>query len=406
MIDKGAGRADASQSTDTLRQAISSGNIQTSIKIASKLHSRHGPFATCSVIWWNNIVQASQIPSTEDTSAVINAILAHVEQVDEKKDGSLDFVVSRWLDDLNQTQIAEILGARTAHILCTVILNLASHRRLHIVPKLLAKLVYPTWLSTTAQCLRSKARLTKRHLRLLESTIILAQHFLLDSPPNTSLPPTNLRQAMVLQTERGGALNAVNVPSLIRHLPYLVVLSTAFGSSESLRSQVSTLLGGLAMTPPFKAAAFRHLNVLKDSFLSNEWSKPPLEPAVAGEMVDALRLIMSQGANGMLFSHLMDDADSETGTQDLSSIASLESTSLFSAWRYTSIVLGIRVEIKDLARRIENGEDAAEARQTLCNLVHSTLDREATADDTDLLCEAFRGVEAVAAQEVCEGLEI
>lgn len=90
----------------------------------------------------------------------------------------------------------------------------------------------------------------------------------------------------------------------------------------------------------------------------------------------------------------------------MDTIASLDSSSRFSAWRWTSIVLGMRVEFKRLALRIENGDNAAEAKQTLNRLVHATLDREATADDTDLLCEAFRGIEHVAAQEIIAvGLE-
>ena len=60
----------------------------------------------------------------------------------------------------------------------------------------------------------------------------------------------------------------------------------------------------------------------------------------------------------------------------------------------------MRVDFKRLAMRIENGDNAAQARQTLNQLVHATLDRDTNADDTDLLCETFRGIEAVAAQEV------
>jgi len=92
--------------------------------------------------------------------------------------------------------------------------------------------------------------------------------------------------------------------------------------------------------------------------------------------------------------------------EKLHAIATLESSTRFSAWRWTSIVLGMRVEFKRLALRIENGDDAAEARATLNQLVHATLDREASTDDTDLLCEAFRGMERIAAQEiVAVGLE-
>jgi mediator of RNA polymerase II transcription subunit 12 len=62
----------------------------------------------------------------------------------------------------------------------------------------------------------------------------------------------------------------------------------------------------------------------------------------------------------------------------------------------------MRVEFKRLAIRIDaGGEDGSDARKSLNELVHATLDRECTADDTDLLCEAFRGMESVVAEEVC-----
>ncbi len=63
-------------------------------------------------------------------------------------------------------------------------------------------------------------------------------------------------------------------------------------------------------------------------------------------------------------------------------------------------MLEMRVEFKRLTMRIQSGEGVAAARQTLSQLVHATLDREASADDTDLLCEAFRGLDPMVAHEV------
>lgn len=60
----------------------------------------------------------------------------------------------------------------------------------------------------------------------------------------------------------------------------------------------------------------------------------------------------------------------------------------------------MRVEFKRLAARIETGDHAADARTTLRQLVHSSLERGGSADDADLLCEAFRGIELVVGQEV------
>jgi mediator of RNA polymerase II transcription subunit 12 len=55
----------------------------------------------------------------------------------------------------------------------------------------------------------------------------------------------------------------------------------------------------------------------------------------------------------------------------------------------------MRVEFKRLAMRIENNNEPAEA----------SLDREISADDADLLCETFRGIEPVVMQEVRSGNE-
>lgn len=75
-------------------------------------------------------------------------------------------------------------------------------------------------------------------------------------------------------------------------------------------------------------------------------------------------------------------------------------SSRFSAWRWTSIVLEMRLEFKRLAVQIETGEGVAETRQTLSQLVQATLNREASADDTELLSETFRGLDTVVAYEV------
>lgn len=63
----------------------------------------------------------------------------------------------------------------------------------------------------------------------------------------------------------------------------------------------------------------------------------------------------------------------------------------------------MRVEFKRLAMRIENNNEPAEAKDTLRRLVQSSLDRDISADDADLLCETFRGIEPMVMQEVRSG---
>lgn len=97
---------------------------------------------------------------------------------------------------------------------------------------------------------------------------------------------------------------------------------------------------------------------------------------------------------------VVDRIEHRLGSKSSSTTTASGSATRFSAWRWTRVVLEMRVEFKRLAIRIENGDDVAEARQALNQLVHATLDREASPDDADLLCETFRGIEPLAAQEV------
>ena len=60
----------------------------------------------------------------------------------------------------------------------------------------------------------------------------------------------------------------------------------------------------------------------------------------------------------------------------------------------------MRVEFKRLAMRIRSGEAVEDAHQTLKHLVLEILDRESSADDTDLLCETFSGLDTLVAHEV------
>lgn len=63
-------------------------------------------------------------------------------------------------------------------------------------------------------------------------------------------------------------------------------------------------------------------------------------------------------------------------------------------------MLGLRVQFKALAGRIESGDRPGEAKETLSVLVRQSLERDTSADDADLLCESFRGIEPVVIQEV------
>jgi mediator of RNA polymerase II transcription subunit 12 len=364
--------------------AIKRGDATSAAALGDKLFSRHGPFSTWGDLWWSTVVKAiSAVPTQVAPGSHIDTVLAHVSAVDDKA-GALDSTVSRWLDTLTPLAKVDILGHRSSLFL-VILINLVTSRRITSLT-ILNKLVFPIWQTTSSACLLSRARQSGKAQAAVENSVMLAHQLLVSTGPHRHLPPASLEEAFILYSSRAQVLHDTHVPSLIRHLPFLVVLQYSPSILTKTHDIISNLLDSLAATAEFKTAAFRHLDLLKDAFLSSEWSKPSLDPGLETGMVDTLKLIMSES----------------TGTDHKSTppLLPVDSASRFSAWRWTGIVLGLRVEFKTLAGRIEGNDRPAEARETLALLVRQSLERDTSADDADLLCEAFRGIEPVVIQEV------
>jgi mediator of RNA polymerase II transcription subunit 12 len=382
----------------SLQKSIVSGDPAAASAFGSKLFSRHGPFPTWADVWWPVVVQSVQDASAEPKvqATVLDAAVAHINHVCDLAGSALSAIVGQWLDTLTPATRIELLSKRSSAVY-RLFLTLITQRRLSTVV-LMDSLVFPVWKHAALLCLAPRSRLPNAQQHAIESTVITAQQLLLTVPPQAHLPPTTLQESFIVQTARAEMLQNHRVLSLIRHLPFLVVLGAVKGVADRIKSEIAVLLQALAMTPEFKTAAFRHLNLLKDTFLSSEWSKPSLDPAVESGMVDTLKSIMSEGEAR----HLSRGTRlNETGSSGIkATLPALGSGTQFSAWRWTRVVLEMRVEFKRLAMRIENNEELAEARDTLRRLVQSSLDREMTPDETDLLCETFRGIEPVVMQEV------
>jgi mediator of RNA polymerase II transcription subunit 12 len=155
----------------------------------------------------------------------------------------------------------------------------------------------------------------------------------------------------------------------------LVVLGS-IGVPDKTKDQIALFFRDLATIPEFKTAAFRHLALLKDAFLSSNWGKA--DPAVETGMIETLKAIMSEGPPSK------------------GSIPSLNTGVRLSAWRWTSVVLEMRVEIKRLVARI----DESGIRDTLRKLLQDSVHRDITADDADLLCETFRSIDPIVIPEI------
>jgi mediator of RNA polymerase II transcription subunit 12 len=285
-----------------LYQSVSKGDVQTAGDLAKDFAERRDKFKSWAGLWWTTIVSAIRHGDVARSKNIMDAALAHIEDTITDLEDSFDELLTAWLTNLPSQTILDILGGKTSPILAAVFLHLTSQRHLHIMPNIFDRLVYPVWLAAASSVLPLKSRLAPKYQNALEATLNIAQQVLLISA-RKDLPPLSLQQSLIIQTERMKVFQSNNVSGLIQHLPFLVVLQAVKGTAERIKQRISVLLDELFMTPEFKAAAFRQMDVLKDSFLSNEWSKPGLDPLIEAGMIDALKLIMSQEAPGELRCH-------------------------------------------------------------------------------------------------------
>ncbi len=276
-----------------LRDAIAEGDHRALTLISAKLFAR-GPFAHWSTLWWANVTLGLQV-DVSNSSTIISSAISHVIEVAHRSGETTNATFTAWLEGMSPSARFDLLAQPSA--ICTFVLNLAAQRQIHLVP-IFDKLAYLVWKEVATSALTSKGRIN--HARAVSSTVTLAQQLLLSSPPNRTLSPTNICEALIIQTARTEIFNNINIKSLIRHLPFLVVLETSRGMPSEIRGQISTFLQSLAMSSEFKAAVFRHPDLLKEVFLSNEWSKPTLDPLLETGMVDTLKLIMPDGSSKYL----------------------------------------------------------------------------------------------------------
>nr|XP_019005040.1 uncharacterized protein I203_01884 [Kwoniella mangroviensis CBS 8507]OCF68501.1 hypothetical protein I203_01884 [Kwoniella mangroviensis CBS 8507] len=376
-------KLDFKESLHGMQHMLSSGKEENAAVLAPKLFVRHGSFGNWSNQWWSTIIEHVQHPSSHVSyDATLRVVTSHIVSVCKDVQDQLETVISAWLENLAPAALVDMFGKRSGLLISHLLLDLVVKRCLS-TSTLLERLIYPVWRYASSVILTPRRRLSGKQIQAVTNCINVAAQLLVSPPLVSTLPPSIPTHSLIVLAYRQAVFCGTSVQNLIRHLPLFVVLQKSAMLSENTNSLISSLLRCLAMTAEFKTAAFRNLSVLKDTFLSTEWSKPSSCHGLEAGMEDILKLIMS-----------------EKPPSDKSRVTTFDNTARLSAWRWTRIVLEMRSDFKGLGTRINNGEDVAETRQTLHRQVSATLDRAATADDTDLLCEAFRGMDSVVTQEI------
>lgn len=371
---------------------IQSGDVAMAVQLGKDMYARHGPYEAWDRQWWDTITSAlNSVSITGDTARVDSALRAagaHIDQVTERLALELDSVVIQWLDSFSRKRQVDALSFNGP--LTRLLLLLITRRRLSTVT-VLNHLLYPLWRQLAPVAMNQSGHLGDAQLQAVDSSIVLMDQLFLTRPPNRDLPPYDQEEALIAQTSRAEVFTNYRTPELIRHLPLLAVLGSSSTMPEHIRAHVGRFFADLSLIPAFKTAIFRHLPLLKDAFLTSDWSRPGIGPEIEAGLVETLKGMMSEGNN------------SDSRRNSFQSLASLSAAGTrLSAWRWTSIVLEMRVEFKRLATRINNslGAEAAEAKEQLRALIGDSLNRRTSVDDADLLCETFRGIDTVVKVEI------
>lgn len=275
-----------------LERVIQSGDVFRSVSLAAKIFEDRHAFDPSDDAWWAKLADLART-SSPYAAKVTEALLAHVDRACDLVGCTVDAVLSGWAVSLSATAKIDWIGRRETPSE-SFLLGLVVARRISTVT-LLEGLVYPVIHHVATVAMASKSRVSNAHQLAVSSAVTYLQQLLLSTPLNPSLPPATLQEAFIVQTSRTRVLDNAHVPDLIKHLPLLVLISASKGVTANLTEDIHKFLQSFAMTPEFKTAAFRHLDLLKDAFLSSHWSKPGLSPAVEEGMVETLKQVMSEG---------------------------------------------------------------------------------------------------------------
>jgi hypothetical protein len=175
----------------------------------------------------------------------------------------------------------------------------------------------------------------------------------------------------------------------------------------SIVAEAAAFREGISNLATFKKGAFRHLDLLKDSFLTRQ-VRLSREAELDAALVEGLLLIMTES----------DDSESrhcnkaEPVNADVALIIPADASGAATAydwtderaelspWQWKRTVLELRLSFKRLSMRLRPGETVEPADTSVEDFAASLLDRQLTQDQMALVDEAMKGIDIVAVNSV------
>lgn len=244
-------------------------------------------------VWDNTVASLRQIPDmTPDVEGRTACALRYglfLYHVDHHLPTGLDDQVLRWFLGPGKNEVAA-LSADAWNVLTIVLLYLAVHGALKTTV-ILQGLVYPAWqLGASAS--------TAQHRQSLDAFLRAANKLcrdllLREDGSGDTTPPIDIFDVQRIRTRRKDVYREPHFPLLVASIPHIVSLENNEHVAEDVRSEAASLRHALSEDQDFRRAAFRNLDVIRESFEHSLRSMEDSGENLDKRIVAALKTLLS-----------------------------------------------------------------------------------------------------------------
>ncbi|CDZ97709.1 RNA polymerase II transcription mediator [Phaffia rhodozyma] len=373
---------------------------QTSAALATTLWYRHQSFDDWPYFVWDNVVLAlaqlaSAVLDPYERNIVVDRYVKFLENIHDHLSSGLNRHVSRWFaDKVAMGESSWFSVGELTEPITLLILKLVSLGCLESV-SVLVELVLPVWRRSALDSISRGSISTTNPLSPLPAlnaaNIIATQLLLVDTPPFPTpsflaLPPVTLEEVHRFQTSREPCFHDGTFTKLVTHLSFLVALEVIIPIDDPISSSISVLRERISKHPSLKFASFKHSNIIKEAFLKPVWRQNTKggeseRPGLDERLIDALKIIVTDGSR-------IDPTQSPAAYDWRKVVTRLN------PWRWSRSVLELQLSLKQLAIRLASPKSSSDASARLNSLTRTVFERHLSSDETDLLSEALKGLDA------------
>jgi hypothetical protein len=192
------------------------------------------------------------------------------------------------------------LSAKSDDVLMDLFLALVEHRSLS-TKSVLHYLIQPIWRHLSQSRAMLNGSPTQRDINVLLCSVRFSRYaFSLKVDDQDGRDPDDcLRTSQCFRANAAAVFEDNSaMQDLIQHLALLPVFEVALQLTPTVAAEVCALREGISNLATFKKGAFRHLDLLKDAFLTRQVRLSTNETQLDTALVEGLLLIMTESDDG------------------------------------------------------------------------------------------------------------